>query len=296
MSQRHSNSNRRKANSSRTANNHLIAQIDVETARPFRGETCLKTFFLVLARDKQYVDEKIGELEELGFPYLLVCGTKNNHPHTVFRTAKGKYDAINFGFNCVPTDTDVVVLNDVDTKIRNFEEALHWFEQKGVGLVFAKVLVKEGPQRLFYTILDGIRRRFLITASGELILIRYDLLKRIVPMKPCKAEDTYLLFKALELKQKCIFCDKCIVETERTKTPEKEEIYKRKTVGGIYQALAYTKPPKALKLFYSLLPFSSPLLLILGKKGYFWTKGILLGLLDYLRGDRTGVWKTTYMD
>jgi hypothetical protein len=34
----------------------------------------------------------------------------------------------------------------------------------------------------------------------------------------------------------------------------------------------------------------SPLLLISGRKGYFWMKGILLGFLDYLRGDISGVW------
>jgi hypothetical protein len=86
------------------------------------------------------------------------------------------------------------------------------------------------------------------------------------------------------------------VETERTKTAEKEETYKRKTVSGLYQALAYTQPPCLIKLFYVLLPIACPLLLVLGKKGYFWMKGILLGLSDYLRGDRTGVWKPTYME
>jgi hypothetical protein len=86
------------------------------------------------------------------------------------------------------------------------------------------------------------------------------------------------------------------VETERTKTAEKEETYKRKTVGGIYQALAYTKPPYSIKLFYTLLPIACPLLLVLGKRGYFWMSGILLGFLDYLRGDRIGFWKPTYME
>jgi hypothetical protein len=127
------------------------------------------------------------------------------------------------------------------------------------------------------------------------MLIRYDVLKRIIPIKPCKAEDSYILFKVLESDAKAVFCDECYVETERTKIAEKEEAYKRKTVGGIYQALSYAKPPCAIRLFYAILPIACPLLLVFGKKGYFWTKGILLGLKDYLRGDRTGVWQPTYM-
>ena len=121
------------------------------------------------------------------------------------------------------------------------------------------------------------------------------MLRKILPIRPCKAEDSYMLFKVLEFKHKAVFCEECYAETERTKTAEKEETYKRKTVAGIYQALVYTQPPYLVKLFYVLLPIACPLLLILGKKGYFWMKGILLGLLDYLRGDRTGVWQPTYM-
>lgn len=36
-------------------------------------------------------------------------------------------------------------------------------------------------------------------------------------------------------------------------------------------------------------------LLILGKKGYFWMRGILLGVTDFLLGDRSGIWLPTYM-
>jgi hypothetical protein len=128
------------------------------------------------------------------------------------------------------------------------------------------------------------------------MLMSYNALKRMVPIKPCKAEDSYLLFKALELKNKCVFCEESYVETKRTKTAEKEEIYKRKTVGGIYQALAYTKPPYMIKIFYVLLPLFSPLLLFAGRSGYFWLKGILLGFVDYLRGDKSGIWQTAYME
>lgn len=250
----------------------------------------MKLFFLVLARDESHVDEKIEELKVLGVPYLIVCGRNLNHPNVVYREPKGKYDAINFGFKFIPKDVDVVVLNDVDTKIRNFEAALRLFRFKDVALVFVKVSVKEGPQELFYRFLDRIRRKLLIAASGELMLIKYNVLRRIIPIKPCKAEDSYILLKALELKNKAIFCEKCCVETERTRIDQQEEGYKRRTVSGIYQALAYTKPPLGVELFYMILPFVSPLLLISGRKGYFWMKGILLGFLDYLRGDISGVW------
>lgn len=256
----------------------------------------MKPFFLVLARDERYVDEKIQELKNLGVPYLIICGRSLNHSNVLYRKPEGKYDAINFGAGFVPRYADVVALNDVDTKINNFQAALQHFKRKEVALVFAGVSVKEGPQRLFYVILDLIRRRIPITASGELMLIRHNVLKKILPIRPCKAEDSYILFKVLEFGHKAVFCEECYTQTERTKTAEKEEMYKRKTVTGIYQALAYTQPPYLIKLFYVLLPIVCPLLLVLGKKGYFWMKGILLGLINYLRGDRTGIWNPNYME
>jgi hypothetical protein len=256
----------------------------------------MKTFFLVLARDERYTSEKIEELKLLGAPFLVVCGKNIGYPHVIYRKPRGKYDAINFGFEFIPKDTDVVALNDVDTKIRNFDAALRLFDSGDVDLVFVRVSVKEGPQIFFYRILDFVRRRLLIAASGELMLIRYNVLRRIIPLKPCKAEDSYILFKVLEYKHKAVFREECYVETERTKTADKEEMYKRKTVSGLYQALAYSRPPYSVKLFYMFLPLFCPLLLVSGKKGYFWIKGILHGLVDYLRGDRTGVWKPTYME
>jgi len=255
----------------------------------------MKIVFVVLARDEKHVDEKIEELERLNVPYVIVCGQKLDRPNVVYREPRGKYDAINFGFRFIPRDIDVVVLNDVDTKIKNFSAALRCFNDRTVSLVFVRVLVREGPQNLFYGLLDGIRRRLLVAASGELMLIRHDVLKKVIPIKPCKAEDSYILFKVLESSAKAVFCEECHVETERTKTAEKEEVYKRKTVGGIYQALSYSRPPYSIRLFYALLPIACPLLLVFGKKGYFWTKGILLGLRDYLHGDRLGVWQPTYM-
>lgn len=254
----------------------------------------MSIFFLVLARDKKFVTEKIRELEMLDVPYVIVCGERLSHPNVVYRPPIGKYDAINFGINLIPENVDMIALNDVDTKIHNFDQALQYFADSNVDLLLTTEMIKEGPQVSFFTLLNPIRRRIFLAASGELMLIRRDVLEKVLPLKPCKAEDTYILFKVLELGYRVIFCEECYAETERTKTPEKEEDYKRRTVGGIYQALSYTHAPLPIKLFYILLPFVSPLFLILGKKGYFWMKGILLGFLDYLRGDRSGMWKATY--
>ena len=84
--------------------------------------------------------------------------------------------------------------------------------------------------------------------------------------------------------------------TERTKIAKNEESYKRKTTTGIYQALFYVKPPFAILFFYYMLPFASPILMIFGRNGYYWMRGIILGFLDYLRGDKRGYWLTTYKE
>jgi cellulose synthase/poly-beta-1,6-N-acetylglucosamine synthase-like glycosyltransferase len=254
-----------------------------------------KLLFLVFARDRNHVSDKIKELEDLGVQYRIICGEHFDHPYVVYRAPNGKYDAINFGAGLIPRDVDIVAMNDVDTVIHNFHFALRCLEDEKVALVFGTEMVKEGPQNLFFRILNPIRKKIQIAASGELMLIRHEVLKKTLPLKPCKAEDTYILFKVLEHGYKTVFCDDCYAETERTKTAEKEVMYKRKTVTGIYQSLSYTRPPYPIRVFYVLLPFSSPILLVLGKKGYFWMKGILLGLTDYLRGDKTGAWQTTYM-
>jgi len=255
----------------------------------------MKLFFLVLARDKKCVEEKIRELSKLNVPYLIVCGERINHPNIKYRAPKGKYDAINFGANLVP-DVDVVALNDVDTKIRNFDAALHRFQSEKAGLLFVKVRVRTGPQQFFYILMDALRRRTPLIASGELMLIKHDVLWEVLPLKPCKTEDNYILFKVLEFRHKVVFCEECYVETERTKSDRKEEIYKRKTVTGLYQALSYAKPPLYIRLFFIFLPVVSPLLLVLGRKGYYWMRGILLGFLDYICGDRSGFWQCTYME
>jgi cellulose synthase/poly-beta-1,6-N-acetylglucosamine synthase-like glycosyltransferase len=252
----------------------------------------MKIFFLVLARDARYVHEKIKELENLGFEYKIICGGHYVHPNVVYQAPNGKYSAINFGVHLIPADTDIVVMNDVDTIIHNFDLAPPNFNDPQVALVFGTELVKEGPQHLFFRFENTIRRILPISGSGELMLIRRKVLvEELYPLKPCKAEDTYMLFKIIELKRKIVFCENFYAETERTKTAAKEEEYKRRTVAGIYQALSYTKPTFTIKMFYSALPLASPLLLVLGDKGYYWFKGILLGFADFLRGDKAGSWK-----
>ncbi len=254
----------------------------------------MKVFFIALARNGSGVKEKAAELLELGYPFSIVCGEKVDLPGVVYREPKGKSDAINFSLGLIPSDTDVVAFNDVDTTIHNFYAALRLISNKDISLVFVKVDVKKGPQVTFYSILDMVRKRIPVAASGELMLIRYDLLRKIMPLQPCKAEDSYILFKSLEKGSRTVFCESCHVVTKRTTFAREEEDYKRRTVGGLYQALSMTKPPLIVRLFYLLLPFLSSLLLVFGKKGYYWNKGILLGFVDYVRGDRASSWVPTY--
>jgi cellulose synthase/poly-beta-1,6-N-acetylglucosamine synthase-like glycosyltransferase len=254
-------------------------------------KSTLSVFFLVLARDDEHVDEKVEELNRLGFPYRIICGEDLKRHSVIYRKPMGKYDAINFGLKFVPTEVDVVVFNDVDAEIHGFEHALGLLRNEDVSLVFVKVRVTGGPQLTFYSLLDFLRKKVPVAASGELMLIRQSCLRSLMPLRKCKAEDSYILFKVLEKGGKVAFCEDSYVTTERTTFAEQEEAYKRRTVGGIYQALSMSKPPAIVRLFYTFLPFVSPLLLVMGKKGFYWTKGILLGFVDYARGDRTGSWK-----
>jgi hypothetical protein len=254
----------------------------------------MKIFALILARDKNNIEAKIREMKSLELPFKIICGEKVDNPHIIYRPPKGKFDAINYGRKFIPPETEIVLMNDVDAEIHNLSPAINYFNNPQVGLVFARVDVGTGPQLSFYKILDRIRRIIPITASGELIIIKKELLDEILPIKPCKAEDSLIMFKVLEKKQLVVFCEDTFVKTIRTQTPEQEEKYKRRTVGGLYQALAQSKPPAIIRTFYILLPLASPVLLVLGKKGYFWMRGILYGFIDYLRGDITGSWKETY--
>lgn len=254
----------------------------------------MKSFFIVLARDAGLLSKKCKELERLGVDYIVICGEKVTFPNVVYRKPIGKYDAINFGFKFVPRDVEVVCLNDVDTEINNLDAAFDVFESLDASLVFSRVNVKQGPQQLFYSFLDSLRRHIPIAASGELMLVKYSFLKRTLPLRKCKAEDSYILFKVLECGGKVKFCEDCYINTERTKTAKQEEDYKRRTVGGIYQALSKVRVPVNVRLFYTILPFIAPLLCVSGKRGYYWAKGIIEGYLNFLDGDNTGEWKNSY--
>jgi cellulose synthase/poly-beta-1,6-N-acetylglucosamine synthase-like glycosyltransferase len=255
-------------------------------------------FFVVLARDGSYVAEKIEELERLGLRYIIICGERLSHSYVVYREPIGKYDAINFALEQenIPKDAQIIAFNDVDTRIYNYQPMMEKFRDQRIAIAFAAELVRKGPQRKFFTIFNPLRRLFPLAASGELMMMRQEVLRKIIPLKPCKAEDTYMMFKVLELGYKVVFCEDCFAETERTRTGSKEEMYKRKTVAGIYQALSFARPPPVIRFLYALLPSLAILFLLLGPDGYHTFKGILLGFLDFRRGDRSGTWKTTYME
>jgi cellulose synthase/poly-beta-1,6-N-acetylglucosamine synthase-like glycosyltransferase len=266
-------------------------EMNAKSREPHCGSVCEieRLFIVVLARDGKHVKEKIEELDRLGVPYSIICGERIDHPAVVYRRQLGKYDAVNYSLRVIPKEVNVVVYNDVDTRIVDHKLLLNHFSDESVGMVYAPVITK-GPQATFYKIFNPIRGRIPLSASGELMAVRRDLLERVLPIKPCKAEDTYLMFKTLELGKKVAKCDECIVFTERTNDSKQEQRYKRRTVTGIYQALSYTKPPALVRIAYFVLPVVAPLLLILGAKGYYIAKGILLGALDYLRRDRSGTW------
>jgi len=242
-----------------------------------------EVFFIVPARDGRCVPEKIRELEELEVPYVIVCGERLNRRNIVYREARGKWDAINFGSRFVPEEADVIVLNDVDTRIQNFEHALSHLKG-GADIVYCKVSVSKGPQVKFYRIADPIRKRLHIFASGELMLIDRRAFERLLPIPPCLAEDSYLLFKALELGYRAHFCTKAYVETERTSNAKEEEAYKGRTTLGIYQVLKYAKPPPWIRAFYKMLPLTAPLLALAGEDGIAWMRGIRKALSMILKG------------
>jgi len=247
-----------------------------------------EVFILVFARDKKGTKEKINELIKLGYPFLIICGENINSPYCAYRINRGKYDAINYGSKFLTKDTKIICLNDVDTKIYYFNKALKKICEKNIVLLFSKVVLNDGPQVVFYNILDKIRRKLLIASSGELMLIRRDVFKKILPIPPCKTEDNYISLKTLELGYKTIFFEDCWIRTKRTQTLEEEEFYKKRTVTGIYQALSFTKGGPLIRIFYLLLPFISPLLLLYGRKGVSWMKGIIYGFTNFLSGDREG--------
>jgi len=239
-------------------------------------------FFLVLARDGAHVMEKIEELEGMRVPFVVVCGSKVEHPSVAYREPRGKWDAINFGARFVPGDADAVALNDVDTRVHGLEHALSHLEE--ADLVYCRVNVAGGPQVKFYRMADPIRRRLHVFASGELMIMRREVFERVLPIPPCIAEDSYMLFKALELGYKARFCAKAYAATRRTESAEEEAAYKARTTLGIYQALRYARPPPWIRAFYGLLPLLAPLLAMAGEEGRAWARGVMRALGMALKG------------
>jgi hypothetical protein len=247
--------------------------------------------FIVLARTQEGIAEKTSELRKLGIPFIIVCAEKINSQDVIYRQKKGKFDAINYTARFIDEKIKIVCLNDVDTKIHNFEKALEMMIDKRASLVFCKVKVDSGPQVQFYALMDKIRRNILITSSGELMLIQKKVFDQILPIPPCKTEDNYISFKVKELGYSVSFCEECWVETKRTQTLEEESQYKTRTVTGIYQALSLTKGSPLTRAFYLIFPLITPLLLLQGKRGAAWTKGIIQGYTNFLRGDKEGAFE-----
>jgi hypothetical protein len=114
------------------------------------------------------------------------------------------------------------------------------------------------------------------------MLIRKEIFERVLPLPACVVEDSYILFKTLELGYQANFCTSAYVTTERTHNAKEEAAYKNRTTLGIYQALDHTKPSIVIRVFYVILPLLAPMLCLAGKDGQSWTKGINRALKDRL--------------
>lgn len=233
----------------------------------------LRPFFLVLARDRSNLSDKLDEFATLGVSnFLVICGEKVSHPRVRYRKAVGKWDAINFGSKFIPSGVQLIVLNDVDTRIHLLDKAL--MRSREADFIYCRVKVAEGPQREFYKILDRVRHRLHVAASGELMLINRRVFERLLPIPPCTAEDTYLMFRALQLGHRVEFCPETYVTTFRTRSAMEEQLYKARTTLGIYQALRLAKPSPTIRAFYVFLPLMAPLLAVGGSSGRSWAIGI----------------------
>lgn len=238
-------------------------------------------FVIVSARTHKNVASKVGELKKLGLPFIIICGEKVNNPNLVYREVIGKWDALNCASKFIPKEANIIVLNDVDTQIHNFEDSVAKIN-KFTDIIYCKVRVLKGPQMKFYKILDPIRKICHITASGELMLMNKEVFRSVIPIPVCIAEDSYILFRALELGYRAKFDEATYVTTERTSTAKQEEVYKHRTTLGIYQALDHSKPPVIIRFFYLVLPFLAPLLSLGGEDGRAWTRGIRRAVEDHL--------------
>jgi hypothetical protein len=244
----------------------------------------LSVFFLVLARDRRMVESKILELESYGFPYRVVCGEEMAVDGVEFRMPIGKWDALNYGCSLIPEGVDVVAINDVDTTIHQLESAIALASK--FDLVYSAVKTDGGPQRSFYAFADPLRERLNLFASGELMLVRRRVLDRLLPVPPCMAEDSYLLFRAMELNLPVKFCRTAYVTTSRTANPAEEAAYKERTTLGILQALDHARPPLHIRLFYRMLPALAIPLLLMGENGHAWGTGIARAVRLHIEGSR----------
>jgi hypothetical protein len=238
---------------------------------------------MVIARDSDLIQTKMREIEGLGLPFIIVCGENFADPRVISRTPVGKWDAINCGYTCIPRDANLVVLNDIDTEIHGLSRMFSSVYE-GADLVYAAVRPSGGPQQKFYAIANPLNKALNIFAMGELIVIRKKLLDRLMPIPPCLAEDTYLLFKAMELNYKVEFCDDAFVNTIRTTSQTEEVLYKERTTLGILQALDYTKPPPWIRLFYRSLPLLAMMLMLAGGNGRAWARGINRAVRLHVKG------------
>lgn len=232
-----------------------------------------RAFFLVCARDRGNLRDKLDEFATLGISnFLVICGEKMKHPRVRYRKTIGKWDAINFGSKFIPSGAKLIVLNDVDTEIHSLDKAL--LRSREAEFIYCGVNVAEGPQRQWYRILNAVRHNLHVAASGELMLINRRAFERLLPIPPCTAEDTYLMFRALQLGHRVEFYPKTYVTTFRTRSAMEEQLYKTRTTLGIYQALQLARPPPTIRAFYALLPFIAPLLAVRGGSGRSWAIGI----------------------
>jgi hypothetical protein len=229
-------------------------------------------FFVVLARDRQHVEKKIEELESIGASFIIVCGERFRHPNVVFREAFGKWDAINYAAKFLPIESKVIIFNDVDTTIHNLNCVFKYLDSPA-DLIYCRVQVPDGPQVKFY---DFLTQYGTLPHCGKRRIngCKEKNLPKSSACTPCIAEDSYILFKALELGYHAHFCREAYVTTKRTSNHKEEERYKGRTTLGIYQALGCTKPPLVIRIFYLMLPLFAPLLAFGGKDGAAWAKGI----------------------
>lgn len=251
-------------------------------------------FVIVLDKTGRFIEYYLNFLRKIGASFIIISGAKHQDGTVIYRDPRGKYDVINYSLKFIPNNASIVIFLDADVIEPPIEECVRVFRENGLDLAFPALEILDNTrQRLFTRILDEIRRHLsLITANGEMMIIKADKLPYLLPLPPCKAEDTLLLFRALERGFRVEFLSNIHVKTIRPYyTLVDEELYKRRVTCGIYQALSMVKHlPALIRIFYKVLPLLSPLLIVLERTGISFAKGIIRGYCDYLLGDRSGAY------